>query len=84
MARDLSRSRAILIGSGGCEDSRLDVLPSVACVGSVNELLQGELCGWPRNRVTVLHDPAAPNELAREVNKAVRDAQDVLLVALSI
>jgi WD40 repeat protein len=80
MARDLSRSRAILIGSGGCRDRRLDILPSVACVASVHNLLCEELCGWPLDRVTVLHDPGSPHELARDVIKAVRDAQDLLVV----
>jgi hypothetical protein len=80
MARDLSRSQAILIGSGRCQDPRLDALPADDCIKAVNELLQGELCGWPPDRVTVVPEPAAPSELARKVLNAERDAQDVLLV----
>lgn len=80
MDRDLSRSRAILIGNGVYEDPRIHDLPAAACVSAMAELLTGELCGWPPERVMSLVDVASPDELARKVIGAVRDTEDVLLV----
>ncbi|KUO09538.1 caspase, EACC1-associated type [Streptomyces sp. DSM 15324] len=80
MERDLSRSRAILIGNGGYADPRIPNLPAAQCVSAMADLLASDLCGWPAERVTCLVDVASPDALARKVIAAVRDAQDVLLV----
>ena len=77
MARDLSRARAILIGNGSFEDRWIGALPAAGCVQAVRDLLAGPLCGWPADRITVLNDMPAPDQLARQVITAVRDAQDV-------
>ena len=44
------------------------------------QLLTGDLCGWPPDRITPLVDVAAPHNLATLMVDAVRDAQDVLVV----
>ncbi|MBR7838181.1 caspase family protein [Actinospica durhamensis] len=82
MDRDLSRSRAILIGNARySEHPRIPDLPAArGSVTAMAELLTSELCGWPAERVTTLVDVAAPHELARRVLAEVREAQDVLLV----
>ncbi|MFI1177659.1 caspase, EACC1-associated type [Streptomyces melanogenes] len=80
MERDLSSSRAILIGNGVYADSGLPNLPAAQCVSAMADLLTSELCGWPAERVTCLVDVASPDALAREVIKAVSDVQGTLLV----
>ncbi|MGW2426581.1 caspase, EACC1-associated type [Streptomyces sp. NPDC001709] len=80
MERDLSRSRAILIGNGVYADPRIPNLPAAQCVNAMADLLASDLCGWPAERVTCLVDVASPDALARKVITAVRDAQDVVLV----
>ncbi|MFJ8085548.1 caspase family protein [Streptomyces sp. NPDC096205] len=80
MDRDLSRSRAILIGNGVYADDRIPDLPAAECVTAMAELLTGELCGWPPDRVMSLVDVASPDDLARRVIEPIRDTQDVLLV----
>lgn len=82
MDRDLSRSRAILIGNALYSGhSRIPDLPAAhGSVTAMADLLTSELCGWPADRVTTLVDVAAPHELARRVLAEVREAQDVLLV----
>lgn len=82
MDRDLSRSRAILIGNGSYrEHPRIQNLGSAqTCIAAMTTLLTGGLCGWPADRVTPLVDVPAPPTLAREIVKAVRDSEDVLFV----
>jgi len=80
MAHDLSRARAILIGNGSFRHPQISAVPAEDCVAAVSELLTGPLCGWPAERITVLDDLATPDQLARKVIAAIRDAQDVLLV----
>ena len=81
MARDLSRARAILIGNATFQHRQIDDLPAAAgCVAAMTGLLTGDLCSWPAGRVVRLEDMAKPDDLARRVIAAVRDAQDVLLV----
>src|SRR5215467_890572 len=81
MVRDLSRARAILIGNASYESPGIENLPTArGCVTAMARLLEGQLCGWPADRVTELVDVAAPHVLAQRVIAAVRDAEDVLLV----
>ncbi|MGO9782217.1 MAG: hypothetical protein ACLPKE_35515 [Streptosporangiaceae bacterium] len=71
MARDLSRSRAILIGIGTFADrKRLPDLPAAGCVSAMADLLAGELCGWPADRIVTLQDIASPSDLARRIMPA--------------
>jgi hypothetical protein len=80
--RDLSRSRAVLIGNATYRPgSGIPDLP--AATGSVTamaELLIGELCDWPADRIETMLDVAAPHELARRITRAVKDTQDVVLL----
>jgi outer membrane protein assembly factor BamB len=80
--RDLSRSRAVLIGNGAYRpDSGIPDLPAAgACVAAMTELLTSDLCGWPRDRIEPLVDVARGSELARRLTRAVADVRDVLLV----
>lgn len=79
--RDLSRSRAILIGNATFDHPKIPSLPQArACIDAVGELLAGDLCGWPPGRVASLPDISDPPQLAVQVRDLVRDADDVLLV----
>src|SRR5271154_5691434 len=81
MDRDLVRARAVLIGNATYQETGIEDLPAGrGCGKAMAELLAGELCGWPADRITTLVDVAAPHELARRVIAAVRDAEDVLVV----
>ena len=81
MDRDLSRSRAILIGNATYQHPGIpDLHAAGTCVEAIEQLLTGELCGWPAERVTTLVDLAAPHELASRVVDAVQGVEDVLLV----
>ena len=52
MAGDLSRSRAILIGNAAFREPRIPDLPAArTCVAAMRELLTGDLCGWPADRI---------------------------------
>ena len=44
------------------------------------QLLTGDLCGWPADRVESLIDMSAPHELARKIVDLVKGVQDVLLL----
>ena len=81
MGRDLSASRAILIGNGIFTDTdRIPPVPASGCVAAMLELLTSDICGWPRDRIDVLKDIAAPSDLARQLVPAVRGAETMLLV----
>ena len=81
MARDLSSSRAILIGNGTFDDTQhIPAVPASGCVAAMLDLLTSDLCGWPRDRVDVFEDVAAPSDLARNLVRAVRGAETMLLV----
>lgn len=82
MDRDLSRSRAILIGNSTYRpDSGIPDLPAAtSCVPAMAELLTGDLCGWPTERIVRLMNLATPSDLARHLVSAVKDVQDTVLV----
>ena len=80
MSRDRSRSRAILIGTSHYRDLALRPLPAATCLSAMVELLTGELCGWPRDRITALEDIDTPRDAVMELLPLVRDVTDVLLV----
>jgi hypothetical protein len=81
MAADRSAPRAVLIGTGSFRDPGLDELPVARnCVTAMADLLTGELCGWPPERVTTLLDVDSPSDLARALVAAAREAEGVLLV----
>jgi hypothetical protein len=82
VARDLLRSRAILIGNGVYRpDSGITDIPiASACVSAMGELLTSELCGWPNDQIMPLVDVQTPQELVRSLRKAVSDVEDTLLV----
>jgi uncharacterized caspase-like protein len=80
--RDLSKSRAILIGNAIYRpDSGIPDLPAAAgSVAAMSELLAGDLCGWPADRIVSMVDVAAPHELARKLAGAVKGVSDVALL----
>lgn len=81
MDRDLSRSRAILIGNAGYQHPEIpDLLAARGCVNAMKELLTGPLCGWPADRVTTLVDLDTSSELASRVVDVLGDVEDVLLL----
>ncbi len=81
MARDLSRSLAVLIGNGTFADqAALPNLPAADCVAAMSGLLAGELCGWPADRILALQDFASFPDVARRLVPALRDVHGVLLV----
>ncbi|MFD9305415.1 caspase family protein [Streptomyces sp. NPDC060048] len=80
MSPDRSRSRAILIGTSHYRDLNLRPLPAATCVSAMVELLTGEACGWPRDRVTAVEDIDTPRDAVVELVPLVRDVTDVLLV----
>lgn len=82
MDRDLTRARAVLIGNAAYRsDSGMPDLPAATgSVSAMSDLLTGELCGWPTDRIVPLVDVAAPSELARAVVGAVKTAEDVVLL----
>jgi glutamate dehydrogenase len=82
MDRDLSRSRAILVGNANYRaDSGIPELPAAAgSVSAMADLLSSDLCGWPADRIVRLVDVAAPHELARGLAAAVKAVPDVVLL----
>ena len=81
MARDLSRSRAILIGNGTFTDrEKIPDVPAHGCLEAMFDLLTSDLCGWPRDRISLFEDLPNLADLARNLVRAVREAEDVLLV----
>ncbi|MGW4565864.1 caspase, EACC1-associated type [Streptomyces sp. NPDC004561] len=77
---DRSRSRAILIGTSHYRDLAIRPLPADTCVSAMVDLLTGDLCGWPRDRITALEDMDSPRDAVMELVAQVRDVTDVLLV----
>jgi hypothetical protein len=80
--RDLSRSRAVLIGNSTYRtDSGIPNLPAATlCVAAMTRLLTSDLCGWPADRIQPLVDVPAPHELARQITRAVQDVQGTVLL----
>jgi len=82
MERDLSNSRAILIGGATFRpDAGIADLPAVhASVRAMADLLMTEdLCGWPPDRVEVVVD-APRADLDRRLRVAAAETTGVLLV----
>ncbi len=83
MDRDLSRSRAILIGNATYRDQGLPDLPgALLSAKAMANLLAGDLCGWPADRIQVLPDVASPSELARLIILATRDVDSTGVLLL--
>jgi FtsZ-interacting cell division protein YlmF len=81
MAPDLSRSRAILIGASQYDDSRIPpLLPAVACLQEMRQLLTGDLCQWPEESVSTFLNVGTPSEMAKQVIRLARQAEDTLLL----
>jgi len=79
--RDYSRSRAVLIGNGTfTEHEKIPAVPAPGCVAAMLDLLTSDLCGWPRDRISLFENLPNPADLARGLVRAVREAEDVLLV----
>ncbi|MFF2809702.1 caspase family protein [Streptomyces sp. NPDC058000] len=77
---DRSGSRAVLIGTSHYRDLAIRPLPADTCVSAMVDLLTGDLCGWPRKRITALEDIDSPRDAVMELVPQVRDVTDVLLV----
>ncbi|GAA3237994.1 SUMF1/EgtB/PvdO family nonheme iron enzyme [Dactylosporangium siamense] len=81
MSRDLSQSRAILIGASEYRDDRIPDLPAAgASLRAMEALLTGQWCGWPGDRVTVIAEPGSPSELASQLVATVRNIRDTVLL----
>ncbi|WSS24246.1 caspase family protein [Streptomyces sp. NBC_01190] len=71
----------MLIGNAAYTHPDVLNLPgATASLAAMRDLLTGDLCGWPSDRVTCLAEIRSPSKLALEVVSAVRDVEDVLLV----
>ena len=83
MDRDLSGSRAILIGNSIYRDPGIPDIPGASLgVQAMSDLLTGELCGWPADRVQELVNIASPSELALRILAAIKevDSSGILLL----
>ena len=81
MDRDLTRSRAILIGNSRFEAEGLPDMPVAdGCLTAVTQLLAGELCNWPEAGIVRFDDVYEPASLARRLVPELRAVQDLLLV----
>jgi glycine betaine/choline ABC-type transport system substrate-binding protein len=79
---DFSRSRAILIGTSTYQDKEIRPLPAAAnSLRGLREILtHPQLCGWPDERITVLHNPVDVRQLVTDLRQWAPDIDDVLLV----
>ncbi|MFC5183428.1 caspase family protein [Actinomadura harenae] len=79
---DLSRSRAILIGTAAYADAAFPRLPAAAnsLAGMRAVLTDPSLCGWPDDRVTVESDPSDWRRLVQRMRVLARGTEDVLLL----
>jgi hypothetical protein len=78
VSRDHTRSQAILFGTA----AYLHLTPVPAALNSLTRmeaLLTGDLCGWPRDRVSVFADQPRPGDLPDQLVQLFQDAQDVAL-----
>ncbi|MFJ5798561.1 caspase, EACC1-associated type [Streptomyces decoyicus] len=80
MNRDRSRSRAILIGTFYYRDLGIRPLPADTCISAMVDILTGDACGWPRERITTIEDVDSPRDAVMELVAQVRDVTDLLLV----
>ncbi|MFD3423767.1 caspase, EACC1-associated type [Streptomyces decoyicus] len=80
MNRDRSRSRAILIGTSYYRDLGIRPLPADTCISAMVDMLTGDACGWPRERITTIEDVDSPRDAVMELVAQVRDVTDLLLV----
>jgi len=75
---DHARSRAVLIGTW--EYDHLTPVPAAEhSLRRMYELLTGPHCGWPKERVTVLHNEPGPGSLPDRLLDVFEDATDVAL-----
>lgn len=79
---DLSRSRAILIGTASYQDPGFTPLPAAAnsLAGMQQTLTNPHLCGWSSGRVTVLENPTDMRQVAQTLRREARSTDQVLLV----
>ena len=71
---DYPRSRAVLIGTATYRDSRFPPVPAAAnSLNGMRQILTDPgLCGWPRDRVTVIEDPTDMRRLVQTLRGAAR------------
>jgi glutamate transport system substrate-binding protein len=79
---DYSLSRAILIGTANYGDPGFTPLPAAAnSLNAMRQLLATpELCGWPKERITVLENPTDAPRLLQNIRRLTRETDEVLLV----
>src|SRR6185437_11265433 len=77
-----SRSRAILIGTTGCQDSRIPPTPGAAAsvAGMQAVLTSPELCGWPASNVVVPKATSDASHIGLTLRQLAGKATEVLLV----
>jgi len=75
-------SRAVIIGVSTYQDPAFPPIP--AAVNSLNGMLDiltdRRLCGWPKDRVEVIANPANPGRLAQRLRRIARETCGVLLL----
>lgn len=75
---DYSASQAVLVGTGTYTH-----LPSVpAALNSLRrmeDLLTGDVCGWPRERIVTFRDRRKPEDLADDIVQRFQDVRDIAI-----
>ena len=79
---DLTRSRAVLIGTTASVDAEVPATPGAASslAGMRAVLTNAELCGWPEENVAVVQDTSDITGLSLTLRRLAREAAEVLLV----
>ncbi|MFD8073916.1 caspase family protein [Streptomyces sp. NPDC059718] len=78
---DYSRSRAVLVGVSVYSDPWFPPLPAVTnnLAGFQEVLTDPQLCGWPRDRLTVLLDPVDVRLILPDLRRLAMETEDTLL-----
>lgn len=78
---DYSRSLAMLIGTSSYQDPAFSQLPAAAnSLAGMSEILQSELCGWPAERITRLHNATDNREVIARLRQSAQDTEGVFLL----
>jgi WD domain, G-beta repeat len=77
-----SRSRALLVGTLACRDTRIAAMPGAAenLAGMRAVLTDADLCGWPGGVVVTCQDVSDVGDLSLTLRRLAREAEDVLLL----
>jgi Caspase domain len=78
----LADARAVLIGVSAYSDAGFPSIRAARNSVQVMDALLADpaLCGWPSERITVIHDPASASDLASQVAEVAEVTAGVLLL----